>query len=111
MVTNTVQKIKIHKRLNRLIPNEARRNITAKVSIVNAKTGVVVFGPTKFQASTDYNFTNPDSYNNLTLVDQNGVRDTVLDYSLGQLDAQEGAQTTSIIPASQILAEKIAQAL
>jgi len=98
-------------RLNRLIPDEARRTVVAIVTIVDNKTQTAIFGPSKFQAATDYNFTNPDSYNNLTLVDGADARDTVLDFSLGQLDSQEGAQSASSTPAYSVLAEKIVQAL
>ncbi|MCI5052477.1 MAG: hypothetical protein MRY21_05010 [Simkaniaceae bacterium] len=97
--------------LHRIVDNEGRRNVSAVVSLIDLETGEKIFGPTKISASSDFDYVDPDNFFDLTFDPPNGPEDSVLNFSLGQLDSQEGASLASIDPAFQNLAAKITQAL
>lgn len=90
-----------------IIPIEARDTITATVSIIERSTSRVVFGPIKITADTDYDFVDQDSLDDLSFIAPNGQRDTVLDFSLGQLESRGSAQIAAQKPLYRKLAKKI----
>lgn len=93
--------------INRLIPNEGKRVISVKVQVVDADQGSVLFGPFEMEAEGDFDFVNFDNYKDLTFVDQKGVTVPVLQFSLGQLDAKEGAKEAALNATCKKLASKI----
>lgn len=96
--------------IKRLVPNEGRRKIRAKVEVLNsAKTTVI--GPFEVEATADYDFVNSDSLQDLSFINADGERDSILSYSLGQLDSRDGARDASFSPVFKALSEKIVRAL
>lgn len=95
------------KRINRLVPNEGRREVVAKVQLCNKKTDEVIWGPLYFTGKSDYDFVNPNSLESVMFDPIDQSETTVLAYSLGQLDSEEGAAATALQIAYQNLAKQI----
>lgn len=93
--------------LNKLYPSEGRRFITAKVTMKDTHLNENLIKPFEVSTQTDYDFVNPTVLENIQFIDTFGEVKSVLQYSLGQLDSEEGAQTESYEPLYDLLVEKI----
>jgi hypothetical protein len=93
--------------IDRLVPNEGRRKVLVKVQIVNSHTHQVVYGPYEIEGNSDYDFVNSDTYTDLSFIDSVGKTYSVLPFSLGQLDAPQGAIDAALHGAYQEIAEKV----
>lgn len=98
-------------RINRLVPNEGRRELTVRFSLVAARTGKVVYGPIDVSAHVDYDFVNSDSLLDTSFLTPTGGRQSVLFFSLGQLDSMQGAQSSAREPLYQKIATKIVRGI
>lgn len=98
-------------RINRLIPNEGRREVTVQFSLVSVRTGQVLYGPIDVTAYTDYDFVDSDSLFDTSFLTPKGGRQSVLFFSLGQLDSTQGAQNAVLKPLYRKLAEKIVRGI
>lgn len=94
--------------ITRLMPNEGRRTMKVSVSLVDRILKKSVFGPIEVFASTSYDFVNPNTLYDLSFT-QNGALVATLPFSLGQLDAEEGAIEVSKESLSQNMAKRIGQ--
>ncbi len=83
-------------RVNRLVPNEERREVTLRLTLCDAVDGKIVYGPIDVKESSDYDFVDPDSLLDVSFVDRNGERKSSLFFSMGQLDAREGASQVAL---------------
>jgi len=92
-------------RQNNLRATEGRQKITARVELIDKSSGCVKFGPFDVSASSDFDYVDPDSLNDLSFIDPMGNRTTVLAFSLGQLESIESAKEA----ASKVLYEKLAK--
>ncbi|MBS3905006.1 MAG: hypothetical protein KGZ39_06745 [Simkania sp.] len=90
-----------------LIATEARRHLTADVTLLDGVTEEILYGPVTIQAYADYDYYEPDSIQDLSFIDSFGVRQTSVRYSLGQLDSSEGASDAVLTPLGRQLAKKI----
>ncbi len=90
-----------------LIATEARRSMSADITLVEGSTGEIVYGPTTVHAYVDYDYYEPDSIQDLSFINTFGVRQTSVNFSRGQLDSSEGAYDSSLTPLSRQLAKKI----
>lgn len=97
--------------INRLVPNEGRRSVFAKVTIFDSGRKNILYGPYEIDASSDYDFVNFDTYKDLAFVNSKGQAQSVLAFSLGQLDASEDAKDAVLSAAYQSLAEKVVSSL
>ena len=95
---------------NRLVPNEGRRNVDAEVKLIKISSGKTVLGPITVSAFSNYDYVNPNSQSDLTF-DNDGVQEPVLEFSIGQFDSKEGAESASIDPAFRALAEEVVRVL
>ncbi|MEI8300730.1 MAG: hypothetical protein WCG10_03860 [Chlamydiota bacterium] len=93
--------------IDRLVPSEGRKKVLVKLQIVNSHTRQVLYGPYEIEGNADYDFVNSDTYTDLAFVDSLGKTYAVLPFSLGQLDAQQGAIDAALDGAYQQIAEKI----
>jgi len=92
-------------------PTEGQREVVAKVELVDAKSGEKVIEPFFLKAESIYDFVNPTVPGTLEFNDPYVGDLSVLQYSLGQLDSEEGAQAESYRPAYEDLAKKIVSRL
>ncbi len=88
-----------------LFASEARRSITAEVSLLQG--GEVVKGPFKISADAEYDYVDGDAIQDLTFVDSQGTLRTVLPFSLGQLEPSESAAKAASTPLYRKLSQKI----
>lgn len=94
----------------RLMPIENRLSITATFSLVDNQTGRELIPPTSINAFEDYDYANTSAYADEIVATPNG-NESVINYSLGQLDAPDGASLAASDPVYRKIAEKIMTAL
>lgn len=97
--------------VNRLYPNEGRKTVLALVTLQDSVTKEPVVKPFRVTASANYDFVNPVALKDIEFTDSQGKVQTVLQYSLGQLDSEEGARGEVSIPLFEDLASKIKEVL
>ncbi len=99
------------RRIHRLVPNEGRRELTVQITLTDARSQKVLYGPTNISAYGDYDFVDSDSLRDTSFINPAGTRESVLFFSLGQLDSIDGAQATSLNPIHRNLALKIVEGI
>jgi len=99
------------KRINTLIPNEGRREIEVEFSLIEEGTQKVIYGPVNVSSEGDYDFFDADSLRDTSFIDQTGRRQSVLFFSLGQLDSVEGASQVVLDSIYRNLANKLVMGL
>jgi hypothetical protein len=97
--------------VRRLQAAEGRKTVVALVTLIDKKTKENRCNPFKVSAQVNYDFVNSVAKKDLEFQDLLGKDQTTLQYSLGQLDSEEGARGESIRPLYQELAMKIADVL
>lgn len=97
----------VGERLNKLYPSEGRRSVVAKVIIIDTITNKDLIEPFTVTVNSDFDFVNPTSIKNIEFTDTSQQKQTSLQYSLGQLDSQEGSSVEVAHPLFDKLAEKI----
>ncbi|MGD2169076.1 MAG: LPS assembly lipoprotein LptE [Chlamydiota bacterium] len=90
-----------------IIADEGRLNLIATVELIDLKNNETVLGPFNVSSSQDYDYVDENSLQDLTFINSNGIRQTVLSFSLGQLESEESARSAAFRPAFHKLAEKI----
>lgn len=99
------------KRRKNIVATENRRTLKVEVKLIDAYTDELVAGPAVITASADYDYVDSNSIVDLTFVPPHGRPQTVLDFSLGQLDSIEGAHDGAGTPVYHSLAQKIVDGL
>lgn len=94
-----------------IVGAENRRTVIALVTLVDQHTDKVLWGPQKVKGSADYDYVDPHALQDLTFVGSNGVAHTVIDFSLGQLDSEGGANIDAAPVAYRHLSKQIVDAL
>ncbi|MCF7806627.1 MAG: hypothetical protein K9M13_03155, partial [Simkaniaceae bacterium] len=92
---------------NHLSPTESRQMIRVRVTLIDQSSGKKLIDPFEVEESIHYNYVDSLSYHDLAYSDAMGRQQTVLNTSLGQLDAEQDAQSISKMPLYQKLASKI----
>ena len=92
--------------LKNVVPTEGRKTVKVKASISD-KEGSIVWGPYEFSCFSDYDYVDQDSLSDLSFINTLGQRQTVLSFSLGQLESIGAAQDASENPLYRSLAQKI----
>ncbi|NGX56838.1 MAG: hypothetical protein K1060chlam5_01084 [Candidatus Anoxychlamydiales bacterium] len=90
---------------------ESRQTITVNIELMDNKTNETILGPYKISADEAFDYVDQDNLNDLSFVDSNGNRETVLAFSLGQLESFENAKDASLKPIYIQLAQKIVDAI
>ncbi len=97
--------------VNRLYPSEGRKVVGALVTLQNSKTKEALLEPFRVSAQANYDFVNPTAVKDIEYIGLDGKKGTVLQYSLGQLDSEEGAKGEVQHPIFKELAYKIGEAI
>jgi hypothetical protein len=94
-----------------LVGSEGRRFIAVEATLLEGKSDTVACGPFHIEADCDFDYVDGDSIQDLTFVNPEGIVQTVLPFSLGQLESIEAAQEASARPLNVQIAEKIVDAI
>lgn len=92
--------------IHRLSPTEGQHRCIVEVAVYDANYKPKLT-PRVLEASIEYDFVDSKSYHDLTFTDSAGQLQTVLNYSLGQLDSEEAATLGSKERLYQKLSEEI----
>jgi hypothetical protein len=95
------------RRKKNLRQTESRQTVTVSVEIVDNRSNETVLGPYKISADAAFDYVDQDNLNDLSFTQSNGNRETVLAFSLGQLESFENAKDASLKPIYAELAQKI----
>ncbi len=98
-------------RIHRLVPNEGRREIIVQITLTDTCTQKVLYGPINISAYGDYDFVDSDSLRDTSFINPAGARESVLFFSLGQLDSIDGAKESSLDLIHRRLAVKIVEGI
>ncbi|EKE03068.1 MAG: hypothetical protein ACD_20C00278G0002 [uncultured bacterium] len=90
---------------------EGRQTIAARISLIECSTNLVKFGPFDVKADSEFDYVDPDSLNDLSFINAEKKRVTVLSYSLGQLESIENAKEAALKPLYESLSKKIVDAI
>ncbi len=94
-----------------IVGTENRRTISAEMRLVDSYTRDILVGPQIVKGYSEYDYVDSNSIRDLTFINTHGVPQTVLNFSLGQLDSIEGAHDDSSIVAYRNLAQKVIDAM
>lgn len=76
-----------------LVPSEGRKIIRVDAVLYKGESSVnILSGPFSIEMDVDYDHLDGDSIQELVFIDPSGVQQTVLPFSLGQLEPKESAQ-------------------
>ena len=89
---------------------ENRRNITTQVTLYDAHSGDVLFGPVPIKASVDYDYVDYGSPDDLSTTTPYGTVPTIR-YSYGQLNTVEGAHDDASPNMYRGISQKIMQSI
>jgi hypothetical protein len=94
-----------------LMPTENRQKITATITIFSNEEDKVIWGPKTICADVDYDYVEQDDLKDLSFIDKEGQRTTVLAFSIGQMESINCAQEAALIPLYRSLCRKIVDVL
>jgi len=89
---------------------ENRRNLTTQVTLYDAHSGEVLFGPLPIKASVDYDYVDYGSPDDLSTTTPYGTVPTIR-YSYGQLNTVEGAHDDASPNMYRGISQKIMQSI
>ena len=87
-----------------LMATENRRSLTAQITLSEGEKAIL--GPLKVTAFGEYDYVDVNSLKTLSFINENGKREKVINFSLGQLDSIEGAEDNEKV-APKILRESL----
>lgn len=96
---------------DRLVQTEIRRDVIVEISLVEAATRTVLIPSFQVRANAEYDFIDPTSLTDASFINDEGKRETVLSFSLGQLDSIEAGQDNALYLAYRRLAKNIVRVL
>jgi hypothetical protein len=94
-----------------LVAAEERRVLTVELALYEISSDRVVYGPIRLDAEADYDYLDGDSMQDLAFKNPLGIQQTVLPFSLGQLEPKEAAHEAVARPLYEKIAKKIADAV
>ena len=90
-----------------IVATENRRSMGAIIKLVDSLTQEVLVGPVTVTAQTEYDYVDQNSIHDLTFTPPGGKSQTVIDFSLGQLDSSGAADSDAGDLLYRLLAQKI----
>ncbi|MFY7843134.1 MAG: hypothetical protein ACOVOR_03865 [Rhabdochlamydiaceae bacterium] len=92
---------------SRLTPVEWRRILKVEVSLFDQRLRKNVWGPKMIEVDLDYDCYNNQNVNDLGFLKRGNIKESVMDFSMGQLDSKEGAEENTNERICTILASSI----
>ena len=97
--------------VSRLYPDEGRKTVVALITLQDVNTKEPLLKPFTISLQADYDYVNPVAKKDIEFKDAFGNNRTTLQYSLGQLDSEEGARSEAVESVYRQLAGKIVEVL
>ena len=94
-----------------LLGVEDRRSVAVRVTVIESGSNKEVLGPFEMSANVDYDYIDPGSPKDLVFSKLSGFSESIIQFSLGQLDSYEGAYDDTSRLVFRKLAEKITAGL
>jgi len=94
------------KRRDNIVGTENRRDVAVEIKLIETCSDQVIFGPEVIRGTVDYDYVDGNSIRDLVFI-EDGTPQTVLNFSLGQLDSAIGAHDDASFPIYQVVAQKI----
>ncbi len=95
------------KRRVNIVGTENRRNLIVDVKLIDAYSQEVLIGPIQVKGRADYDYVDSNSIRDLTFTNSKGLTQTVINFSMGQLDSIEVAHDDAFTPIYRQIAQKI----
>lgn len=89
-----------------LVAAERRKTIYLEAALYESESGCAARGPFRVEAYVDFDYVDGDSIQDLVFIGPNGVSQTVLPFSLGQLESSEAAEEAAMRPLNAQIARK-----
>lgn len=90
-----------------IIGTENRRTLAAEITLIDTVADVRLLGPISVSASAEFDYVNENALNDLSFIDSFGVRESSIQFSLGQLDSKDFSERDVLLPIYHRLAQKI----
>ena len=97
--------------IERLSPVESCHDAIVEFTILKRSSRKVLLGPIEIRQKVDFDFSDFRSYQDLAFTTASGQNYTTLDFSLGQLAAEDDASFSAKLPLYQKIAGKISSYL
>ncbi|MES2121378.1 MAG: hypothetical protein V4492_01205, partial [Chlamydiota bacterium] len=94
-----------------IVGTENRRTISAEMRLIDSYSRDILIGPQIVKGYSEYDYVDSNSIRDLTFTNTHSVPQTILNFSLGQLDSIVGAHDDSSIVAYRNLARKVIDAM
>jgi len=91
-----------------LVAAEGRKILVVECILYEQNGDKIASGPIRLQADSDYDYLDGDSLQDLAFINPLGMQQTVLSFSLGQLEPKEAAEEATKRPLNIKIAKKIA---
>lgn len=90
-----------------LLGVESRRSVSAEIALIDTRSGKTVIGPFDVSADVEYDYIDPGSPRDLIFDPSSGPSQSIIQFSLGQLDSYEGSYDDTSKLLFRRLSEKI----
>jgi hypothetical protein len=94
-----------------LVSAEERKTLVLEMTLYAQDSNRIVYGPIRLSADAEYDYVDGDSLQDLAFIDPSGIQQTVLPFSLGQLEPREAAQEAATRPLNERMARKVIDAI
>lgn len=94
-----------------IVGDENRKALFVEVSVSERVSGKCILGPEIIQVDAVYDYVDDNSLKDLSFINAQGVRQTSIAFSLGQLDSVGAAGEDALIPLFRRAAQKIVDGL
>lgn len=92
-----------------LVSAEARKTLAIEATVYEKDK--IVCGPIRLNADSDYDYLDGDSMQDLAFINPLGAQQTVLPFSLGQLEPKEAAEEAAMKPLNAKIAKVLVDAI
>jgi hypothetical protein len=94
-----------------LVRSEERTTRIIEMTLYEGNGDKILQGPVRLSADSDYDCLDGDSMQDLAFINPLGIQQTVLPFSLGQLESKEAAKEAATRPLNIKIAKKVANVL
>lgn len=94
-----------------LVSSENRKTLVVEISLYQGSGERLICGPIRLEADADYDYIDGDSMQDLAFINPLGQQQTVLPFSLGQLEPKEAAEEAATRPLNIRMAKQIVEAV